>query len=95
LNYVISCANEQMETIEGVAAGGTANAGVFSAVKPTLQGLKTAAQIVIDAYADSIKALNNSQARSADVPNQIHSLIEARKRDLDLLQVWADAIKSN
>jgi HK97 family phage prohead protease len=95
LNYVISCANEQMETIDGVAAGGTANAGVFSALMQPLQDLKSAAQKVIDGYADSIKTLNNSPARSADVPNQIHSLIEARKRDLDLLQVWADAIKSN
>lgn len=95
LNYVIKCSNEQMETIDGVAAGGTANAGVFSALMQPLQDLKSAAQKVIDGYADSIKTLNNSPARNADVPNQTHSLIEARKRDLDLLQVWADAIKSN
>jgi len=95
LNYIIGCANDQMGTIESVAAGGTANAGVFSALMQPLQDLKSAAQRVIDGYADSIKTLNNSPARSADIPNQIHSLIEARKRDLDLLQVWADAIKSN
>lgn len=65
LNYVISCANEQMETIDSVETGGTANAGVFSALTQPLQDLKSAAQKVIDGYADAIKTLNNSPARTA------------------------------